>query len=264
VVEQTYFGIDAKGGARWTWRYDERGNKVEETYFGIDNKPVINKDTGAARATARYDERGNQVEAAYFGIDRKPVLSKNAGAARKTWRYDERGNEVEEAYFGIDDALVANAEGIAVRLSDYDDKGRVVTQAFLDVHREPVLIDDIGARAHYSYDDSDQVIGVIYRDTRDQIIPVTIVIREITPDSTAARIGLALGDRLLAYGGETLASRQQLIPLVSQPGTSARELVVRRGSAILSWRVPPGPLGVSLANVRTETVPAPDKSKGVR
>jgi hypothetical protein len=64
----------------------------------------------------------------------------------------------------------------------------------------------------------------------------------------------------LTYGGETLTSMQQLIPLVSQPGRSARELAVRRGSAILAWRVPPGPLGVSLANLRTETVPAPAKS----
>lgn len=249
-----------RGFARLSQMYDAHGNLIEEAYRGLDGNPVLSKDRGAARMTWHHDERGNKVEHTYFGIDGKPVLLEDVGAARITWRYDERGNQVESAYFGIDDALVADADGIAVISTNYDDKRRVVTRAYLDVHREPVLIDDIGARAQYSYDDSDQVIGVIYRDTRDQIIPLTIVVQKITPNSTADRIGLAVGDRLLTYGGETLTSMQQLIALVSQPGTSARELAVRRGSANLSWRIPPGPLGVLLVNVRTETVPVAAKS----
>lgn len=48
--------------------------------------------------------------------------------------------------------------------------------------------------------------------------------------------------------------------LVSQSATSAREFAVRGGSAVLSRRVPPGPLGVLVVNVRMQPLRAAAQS----
>ena len=74
-VEEAYFGTDGKpvinnpatpdGPASTT-----TGGIRSNSYFGIDGKPVLDTD-GVARWTAKYDDRGNEVEEAYFGTDGK-------------------------------------------------------------------------------------------------------------------------------------------------------------------------------------------------
>ena len=114
------------GYARFTAKYDERGNQIEEAYFDEHGRPTRHKD-GYARLTAKYDERGNQIEnrptststasppgtrtatpgappsttsgatwteEAYFDEAGRPTRHKD-GYARLTAQYDERGNQIE-------------------------------------------------------------------------------------------------------------------------------------------------------------------------
>ena len=209
--------LDEIGFARVTYRYDERGNRVEQAGFGVDGKPTLNKRDGLARVTKRFDERGKQVEEAYFGVDGKPILHKD-GYARWTARYDERGNRVERALFDADD--------------------------------HAVMVDGVGAKARYSYDDNDQLVSVVYLDENDQVIPVEVVVKEIEPGGTAARIGLMPGDRMLSYDGEPLRSTAQLVARTGKTDAGSKELTYRRGETTFSAQVPPGRLGVTFVNVR--------------
>ena len=174
--------------------------------------------------TKRFDERGKQVEEAYFGLDGKPMLHKD-GYARWTARYDERGNRVERALFDADD--------------------------------HAVMVDGVGAKARYSYDDNDQLVSVIYLDKNDQVVPVEVEVKEAEPNSTAARIGLKPGDRLLSCDGALLHSKEQFIALTGEAHPGLTELTYRRGETTFSVQVPPGQLGVTLANVRAAPPPAP-------
>lgn len=260
-VEETYYGVDGNptlsknGYARWTALYDERGNQVGEAYFGVDGKPVLSE-FGVARTTARYDTRGNSVEQAYFGVDGKPTLHKGFGAARVTRRYDERGNQVEEAYFDVDDRSTLNEDGLARWSARYDERGNQIEKAVFDTEGHPVLVDGIGAEALFAYDDLDQRISTIYLDEQGRVIPVEVEARGNLPDSTAERIGLKSGDRLLSYDGELLRSTDQLIALVGKAKPGLKDLVYRRGETTVTVQVPPGRLGVNIANVRAAPPPA--------
>ena len=63
---------------------------IEATIYGVDGKPCLSND-GYAKFTAKYDDRGNQIETAFYGVDGKPCLS-NDGFAKMTAKYDDRGN----------------------------------------------------------------------------------------------------------------------------------------------------------------------------
>jgi len=275
VIDEAYFGADGKpmlstlidGTARRTDRYDEHGNKIDEAYFGVDGKPVLSKALGAAHISSRYDEHGNEIEREYFGIDGKPMLSKLLGAAHISSRYDEHGNEIEWEYFGIDGKPVLSKLFGAARLArSYDEHGNIVEAAYFDANGKSMLVDGIGSRVRYAYDDANEVNRVTYLDERDRIIPVEVEVREIAQGSVAEQIDVMPGDRLLTYAGETLTCIEQLIVMTAQPGTGPRELTFRHGTTIASRQVPPGRLGVSIANVRTEAKPVaasppPSKSK---
>lgn len=78
----------------------------------------------------------------------------------------------------------------------------------------------------------------------------------MNPGSVAEHIRLASGDRLLAYDGEPIKSREQLVAIVTHPEEpGVHKLTVRHGDTITTREVPAGRLGVILLNVRAETKP---------
>jgi MTH538 TIR-like domain (DUF1863)/PDZ domain len=254
-VSVACFGSDDKptlsvdGWARGTKRFDERGNVVENAFFDLDGNATLEKEYGEARATYRHDERGNRLEEAYFGVDDKPTLS-TQGVARITWRFDERGKQVEQAYFGVDGKPTLATIGVARWTARYDERGNMVENAHFDAEGHAILVDGIGAKALYSYDDHDKRISVVYFDEHDKIVPVEVEVRGIAPGSTAARVGLKPGDRLLSYDGALLRSTDQLIAIVARANPGVKQLTYRRGETTVSVQIPPGPLGVTIANVR--------------
>jgi YD repeat-containing protein len=252
-VETNYFGVDGApalnvgGSARVTRGFDERGNHAAEAYFGIDGKPTLDEG-GTASSVFRYDGFGRRVEEAYFGVDGKPTLSKQ-GVARVIYRYDERGNQIEQAYFGIDGKPKLATTGVARWVARFDPRGNIVESVYFDADGQVFPVDGIGAKALYAYDDKDRRISVVYLDELDQPVPVEVEVDGIVRGSTAARIGLKIGDRVLSYGGEPLHSADQLIALVGNGGSDNRELTYRRNRTTLTVQVPPGRLGAGVFNV---------------
>ena len=171
-------------------------------------------------------------------------------------RYDERGNEVEKAYFGVDGKLLSDADMKPKPIVEKDASGRIVSAMLRDAEGRAILVDDIGMKVKYSYADGDKPIAVTYLDEHGKIIPVEVEVTGIVADSTAARIGLAPGDRLRSYAGEKLRSTQQLVALVGKPGDGARKLVYQRAGKTITVEVPPGRIGVSIQNVRATPAPA--------
>jgi S1-C subfamily serine protease len=115
------------------------------------------------------------------------------------------------------------------------------------------MVDGIGAMVRYTYDDYDRQISRVYFDDGGQAIPIEVEVTKILPESTAARIGLKAGDRLLSYDGELSSSTEQLIARIGKAYPGTKELTYRRGETTFSVQVPAGRLGVVMANVRVDT-----------
>ena len=253
-IETKYFGVDGlptlhiSGAAQVRKSYDKRGNIISNTFFGVDGKPMLDR-SGMASSTFRYDERGLRIGEAYFGLDSKPTLS-DEGIARVTYRYDERGNKIEEACFGVSDELTISALGFARWVSLYDVRGNGVEIRYFDDDNKAMKIIGDSIKIRYSYDQSNQRISDVYLDEHDVAIPVEVEITGVYANSTAAKIGLQLGDRLLSYNGEKLGSVDQLIALTGNARPGTKELGYRRGETTFAVQVPPGRLGADVANVR--------------
>jgi energy-coupling factor transporter ATP-binding protein EcfA2 len=254
VIEVAYFDrggkpiSPAEGYARAVWSYDERGNKIEEAYFDTDGRPVRLKNHHYARKTTAYDRQGNPINEAYFGADGNLLQ-------HVTMRYDEQGNAIETAYFGVNGKPLAYKDGAAKIVQAYDAERRIIETSSSDAKGKPVLVDGIGAKALYAYDDSDRAVGVTYLDERGREIPTEVEVVKVNANTTAARVKLSAGDRLLAYDGERLTCGQRLAVLTHRSGTDLRLLTVRRGRSNLSFQVSAGQLGVVFRNVRAVATP---------
>ena len=119
-----------------------------------------------------------------------------------------------------------------------------------DAEGRPILIDEIGASVHYEYDDFDNTIDMTFLDAERQVIQTEVRVTEVTPGTTAERIGLAPDDRLLSYDGVRLGSPERLVALTRASGPGTHVLVFRRGKAITSVEVSPGRLGVIIETVK--------------
>ncbi len=159
------------------------------------------------------------MEYAYFGADGKPTLVER-GFARVTYIYDERGNKVEEAYFGTDEKPVLSKGGIARVTYRYDERGNQIEWAYFGIDGAPLA--------------------------------TAVEITEVLTGSVAERIGLASGDRLLAYDGETIKNDDQAVALVIHADPGVHKLTFSHGDAMMTREVPAGRLGVMLMNVRAE------------
>lgn len=256
-IEDDYFGIDGKPtfrkGIASTYKYtfDSRGNVTSISFYGLKGEPVAAKGT-IWKMESAFDGVGNDTEDSYFGVDGKPILGGAVGYARVRRRFDVYGNVIEEDYFGVDDKPIDSKDGYARIVRAYDLRGRVVEKSFADAEGRPILIDDIGVKAIYTYDDDNNVIDVAYLDAQGHEIPTEVKVTKIAPDTTAARIGLAPGDRLLSYDGVKLRSTEQLIAMISAGQAGDHVLVVRRGSEVASIRIPAGRIGVTLETVRAK------------
>ena len=110
------------------------------------------------------------------------------------------------------------------------------------------------ARIVYTYSDSDRQIKATYFDANNLEVPVEIVVLSVVPGSTAQRIGLAPGDRILSYDGEQATSIEQVVNLVTDlAGPASRTWIIRRRSQARTFKVAPGRLGINLGSAPVST-----------
>ena len=86
-------------------------------------------------------------------------------------------------------------------------------------------------------------------------LPVQTFVRLVTAAGVAARLGLKAEDVLESYGGATVVNLPRFLERrrVEPAAGGVRELRVRRGAKVLTFRVPPGDLGLIL-DYRAEKV----------
>jgi hypothetical protein len=262
-IEEAYFGIDSKptlnttiSAAKITSLFDARGHIIETALFGIDSQPTRNRE-GFAKATYTYDPRGDLIAVAYFGIDGKPTLGTTNGVATARQTYDSHGNRIEVAYFGIDGKPILPKDGAAKITYKFDARGNEIEQASFGVDGKPIASKDGYARIIYEYDNVGHEIHAAYLDTQDREISIELVALTIFPGSTAERIGLRAGDRIVSYDGKTPVSTQEFVNLATDAtGNTSRVLVVRRGAETVNFEVAPGRLGFQLGTARADRASA--------
>lgn len=105
----------------------------------------------------------------------------------------------------------------------------------------------------YAYDDLGREIRVTYLDAQNHELQMELVVRGVVPGGWGARVGLAVGDRILTCDGEKATSVKRLSDLAA--GEGFRVLIVRRGSQNLTFVVGAGSLGLSFDLARAGSEP---------
>ena len=136
----------------------------------------------------------------------------------------------------------------------YDARGNVVEVARFDAEAKPAASLTSGLwKMTYAYDSRSIQVGAVYFDKLGRELPVDVIFRSIDSGSTAFRIGLMAGDRILSYDGKKPTSEEQQKSLLTDfSGRASRILIVRRGAQVLTFEVAPGALGASFEVVRAD------------
>jgi PDZ domain len=136
----------------------------------------------------------------------------------------------------------------------YDASGKETERVFVDANGKPTAVQSGYARLIFERDITGREIHARYFDPQDREIPMELVVLKVQPNSTAERIGLKAGDRILSYDGKVPTSTNQFTDLVTDAtGASSRTVVVRRNSQSLTFTVPPGRLGINIDMTQADT-----------
>jgi C-terminal processing protease CtpA/Prc len=197
-----------------------------------------------------YDNLGNVTERTHYGIDGNLVRSED-GYAWSRSRYDAYGHVTEEEYFDVDGKAIADEDGSAKVVHVYDARGRRVQTQFLDATGKPVVVHGSGIRVVFAYDNFDRPIAATYFDAEGRIVPTAVRVRGILPGTLAERIGLAVGDVIVSYGGVKVTDEGQFVALIGAAHGPVI-LTIRRGSQTLSAEIPPTKIGVEILTARAD------------
>jgi hypothetical protein len=255
VTRVTFFGVDGEptlqelGYAKAVFSYDARGNIVRGAMFGVDGKPTLKH--GFAKFEQSYDARGNLTEIAYFGIDGKPILVED-GQAKSVFTYDGRGNIVGYAYFDVDGKPILTKHGYARVADSHDSRGNVIERKYFGLDGAPTrrLPENLAARIRFVRDLAGRLVTVEYFGLDDRPVAIEAAVAKVAPESLAHKIGFRAGDRLAAYRGEKVGSKERFAYLRERPSVGDAAITVLRGKERLSLVVPAGrPLELELLNV---------------
>ena len=94
---------------------------IEEAYFDEPGQPTRHKD-GYAKWTAKYDERGNQIEWAYFDEAASPPGTRTASPGSPPGTTSE-ATQIEQAYFDESGRATRHKDGFASWTAKYDERG---------------------------------------------------------------------------------------------------------------------------------------------
>jgi YD repeat-containing protein len=283
LIEKFYFDAEGKRSPAWPdehWTYDDRGNPIEIAYTDEHGKPLMNREK-LARQTGTFDDRGNRVLRAYFDENGRPT----ADWSQESLKYDERGNVVEFHHLDGAGKLVRTSLGNAGWTGRYDGRGNILERTYFDADWKPVAgaarqvieydnrgnpvrfsyFTGDGKRALYkgsyfslkmTYDGHDNLTDAAYFDRDDRPLSVEVVLTAVAPGRSAARLGLQPGDVIEKYDGKPPGNYARFLRTrdAEPPGGPEKELVVRRQEQRLTFRVPPGKLGM---NVEDHILPAP-------
>ncbi len=274
-TERACFGIDNRPClfqgkfARIRYLHDAQDNRVEQRLFGKDGTPA--SVDGHHLLRMKYDARGNMIEQAYFDTAGKPCRHTDGNHALR-FTYDERDRVARLDYLGTNGKPVAWRGQMASSLRSYDARDNLTELRFLGVSGKPTLVNGVHKRTT-RYDPQDRplvvtrhgVDGRPFAETRHdtegpieevafdkdgRALPMEVRVRRVEAGGAAARLGVHAGDVLLTYDGNPVRSSFLFVRArkTAVPGSKPAPLVLRRGEEKLTVTVPPGPLGIEMAN----------------
>lgn len=197
------------GYAKGRYAYDDRGYRIETAYYDERDLPTLHKD-GCAKVRNKYNDKGQLIEWACFGLDGSPIVAKKYGRAKARVTYDAHGKRSRVDYFDPNDHLMRSAYGYATVRYSYDEIGRETKREFFDANGAPVS-------------------------TR-------VGIDKVEPGSKSERIGLRVGDLIVAYDGREVADTRVFEELELVIGERPRQLTIHREGRVLSLDVSAGRL----------------------
>lgn len=267
TVQISYLGPDGRptisreGFAKITYAYDGQNREVERAFYGLDGMRTLLIDPSAttdgyAGVRLAYNDRGNLVERSYFGLDTKPILSREE-IAKITYAYDALGREIRRDFYDAHDQPTLGMSGYASFARQFNSRGNEIETAFFGLDGKPVQAGTGYAKVLYSYDTVGRETDARYFDAHAHQLAVDVVIAGVIPNTTAALLGFAPGDRIIDYDGRKPTSVKQFVDAVVDPsGHQLRRLVLRRGSDDLKFEVAPGKLGVNIKIMLSEATSA--------
>ena len=250
LTGQSYFDpegspVAVEGGyAALERRHDDRGNIVETRLLGPDGR-LVAMSLKFAVWRAAFDDRGHEIETAYFDADDQPALTLD-GYAMLRREYDARGNATWVRCFGVSGEAVAHRDGYHAARSVYDARGLEVRRQFFDVAGEPVSLPGVYYGWQTSYDNRGRVVERLSLGAGGEPLPLEVRVTEVLAGSQAETLGLRAGDVVVRYGGTPIDRSATLSQRVREPGDETRQLIIRRGAAVLEYTVDAGPLGIRL------------------
>lgn len=136
IIEESSLGKDGSmkskqcGMAKKRFTYDAEDNLVRIEYLTADNKPSSDGNNCPV-VKLDYDRWGNRISERYYTIDNEPILRKDYLTAGYIYEYDDHGNCVKTMNVGLDGNLTYS-NGVAGCVMEYDDKGYVCTESYID------------------------------------------------------------------------------------------------------------------------------------
>lgn len=158
--------VYAKSSGVYRTVYEAEDGICSEAYYGADGSPIINN-CGYARQSLRYDIRGRIVERWVYGLDQKLTYDTAGGnCAGYTVEYPDEDTVRYICYNAEGEAApgMSGYVSCTVRVRERSGWESVVEKSYYDAAGNPVRARDNAASVVYQYDDAGRLVSEAYFD----------------------------------------------------------------------------------------------------
>lgn len=152
--------LNHEGIAGWESKFDATRHEIERTYFDASGAPTLT--SGYARITFRYDQQGNLAEKCFFDVAGKMAAMED-GTTRIQYEYDRSGRETKRKYHC---ELQPNKRSFSTAVWTFDERGNVISKAYLDEREIPTVDEQNIHRYEYEYRDDGRTVKQSFFDTQ--------------------------------------------------------------------------------------------------
>ena len=263
---------------KWVSDYDERGNNTSTYYLDVNDKPCLN-DEDIAGFKSQFDDKNQEIRRDFFGTDGAPCVLggddpytgwektffDNGNIAKQTWfytikpyrnilgkwvsEYDERGNNTLTYYLDVNNKPCLCDDGYAKITMKYDERGNEVEEAYFGVDGKPCLNKNSAcSKVVWEYDEQGNTTDTIFYDIHGNKVIVSVIVKDVSPDSNAKKFGIQKGDFFILYDGQPVKDNESFIKQRAddETGEAPHELVVLRNNEFVVIQIYPGKLGCVL------------------
>ena len=158
LLKDSHSGIDRA--------YDEAGNVVRETYYDATGNVGANAQ-GIVTVERRYDDQKRVVWYRYVDAEDQPMAVN--GLVEMEQGYDENGNMNREVVLDGEGKKTLHPDGWCEHISVYNDAKQKVSERWLGIEGEPVLLKGSHSGIDRAYDEAGNVVRETYYDATGNV-----------------------------------------------------------------------------------------------